>query len=105
MLDPLLLQLGGGSPARLAIGFTEVVTVLLGLAISYIAYRGYRRNRARPMLFVSLGFVLLVGVPGIAGVAFFLLPGVSEPVAAGFTQVGEVLGMASILYGLWMDPE
>lgn len=81
----------------------EVVVAALGLTISYIAYRGYRRHRSRPMAFVAVGFVLLVGVPELLAIG--LLAGLIEnPLQALFNRVSTLVGLASILYGLWVDP-
>jgi len=81
---------------------SEILTVLLGLAISYIAYRGYRRNRSRPMLFVAAGFVLVVGVPALVTLVLYVLFDVPVPVVNSVGQVSELVGMVAILYGLWM---
>lgn len=87
------------TPTNVALLASELLSVLLGLAIAYVAYQGYRRNDARPMLYVSIGFLLAFGVPSIAAVAWgaFGLPQVAASVV---TQTGEVLGFASVLYGL-----
>lgn len=86
------------SAVRLA---SEGLTLLLGLAISYIALRGYLHNRSRPMLFVAAGFFLVVGVPAVAVVVLLVL--LDAPVAAAnsVAQASELVGMAAILYGLW----
>jgi zinc transporter ZupT len=86
----------------LARQLSESLTVLLGLAISYIAYRGYRRNQSRPMLFVAAGFALVVGVPAAAGVVLYVVFDAPIPVINSVGQVSELAGMAAILYGLWM---
>jgi len=91
------------SALDLALLATDYVTIGLGLVISYIAYRGYRNNRNTPMLFVAAGFVLLMGGPGLLGVLYFVLP-VGQTAIAVLTQVSEVAGMCSILYGLWVNP-
>lgn len=80
---------------------SESVTVIIGVAISYIAYRGYRRNGSRPMLFVAVGFVLITGIPGVATVLLYLLLDIPAPIVNSLVQVSEITGMASILYGLW----
>lgn len=86
---------------RLVRQASEVVTVLLGLAISYVAYRGYRRNRSRPMLFVAAGFVLVVGIPAVVTLVLFVLLDVPIPVVNTVVQASELLGLGAILYGLW----
>jgi hypothetical protein len=91
------------STIELVLFLSDYVTVAIGLAISYIAYRGYRDHRSRPMLFVAAGFVLLMGVPGLLGVVAVVFP-VAQVTAGIFTQISEIVGMCSILYGLWMDP-
>ena len=59
---------------------SESLSVLLGLAISYIAYRGYRRNRSRPMLFVAAGFALIVGLPAVLTAVLYFGLGLALPV-------------------------
>lgn len=93
------LQLDEFSALEYALLGVEYVTVLPEFVVAYVAIQGYRRNESRPMLFVATGFVLLVGVPGLLSTIYLagLLP---EPVLAVGSSVGEVLAMASILYGL-----
>jgi hypothetical protein len=92
-------QLGDFSAFQLALLGVEAVTVVLGFVIAYVAIRGYRRNESRPMLFVAIGFVLLVGVPGLLS-TLFLAGVLPQSVLAAVSSVSEVLAMASILYGL-----
>jgi hypothetical protein len=80
---------------------SEAVTLALGLAISYVAYRGYRRNQSRPMLFVAAGFALIVLVPALVVGVLFVGADVPLPVVNSIAQASELLGMGSILYGLW----
>lgn len=83
----------------------EVVNLAIGLFIVYTAYRGYRRNESRPMLFIALGFFLVLGVP----TALYLLTFVGPRGDVAFTiaitvsmQLAEMGGYASILYALRM---
>lgn len=99
----LPLQLSDVSTAQQIRLLGEGITVVLGLVISYVAFRGYRRNRSRPMLFVSAGFLCVAGLPGVLFVAFVILP-LSQAVVSNVVQLVEILGMASILYGLRVDP-
>jgi len=98
-LAAVALQLGEFSELQFALLGIEALTVVLGLVIASVAVQGYRRNESRPMLFVAIGFVLLVGVPGVLSIAYLagVLP---QPVLAVAGSVSEVLAMASILYGL-----
>lgn len=98
----LPLQSADLETLRLVRQASESLSVLLGLAISYIAYRGYRRNQSRPMLFVSAGFVLIVGVPALVTVVLYFGLGVPLAIVNSLVQASELLGMSSVLYGLWM---
>lgn len=81
-----------------------VAFFLLGSAITVIAFQGYRRNRSRPMLFIALGFGLIVGSQALAALLILLLA--LEP--RGFSiqatiQLFQLVGMVSILYALRTD--
>lgn len=81
--------------------YSELISVALGLAISYLAFLGYRRNRSRPMLFIALGFALILGVPGVALVILGFGLDVPIPIVNSVGQVSELAGLVAILYGLW----
>ncbi|MFB6108405.1 MAG: hypothetical protein ABEJ82_06145 [Haloplanus sp.] len=87
--------------AHLAFVAAKLVTVALGVLIAYQAYRGYRRNDARRMLYVAFGFVLL-SVGGVLEGVLFEFFGV--PVfRAGFVATLLVAaGLLSILYALYV---
>ncbi|WP_275883379.1 hypothetical protein [Halorhabdus sp. BNX81] len=85
----------------------SVTTVVIGIAIAYVAFRGYRRNKSRQMLFLAIGFVLVIAFPGTAEILLYVLTVVLEfqlPInklyLAGIMQASQLLGMASILYAL-----
>ena len=99
-----LLQSFDLETLRLVRQASESLSVLLGLAISYIAYRGYRRNQSRPMLFVAAGFVLIVGLPAVLTVVLYFALGLPIPVVNSLVQASELAGLSSVLYGLWMPP-
>jgi hypothetical protein len=82
--------------------YSELLSVALGLTISYLAYLGYRRNQSRPMLFIALGFVLILGIPGASLVILRFGFGVPIPIVNSVAQVSELAGLVAILYGLWM---
>jgi hypothetical protein len=100
----MLEQLELLSPIELILFLSDYITVFIGLIISYIAYRGYRDHQSKPMLYVAVGFVLLLGVPGLLGVLVLTLP-VKQIIVGALTQASEIFGMLSILYGLWVDPK
>ncbi|MDT3437324.1 hypothetical protein KZ498_21030 [Haloarcula sp. 1CSR25-25] len=79
----------------------ELVGATLGVFIAYLAYRGYRRNQSRPMLFVSLGFALALGVPLVLTLVYLALPVSGGRVAVQVvTQTFEIAGLVCIIYGL-----
>jgi hypothetical protein len=97
-MTELLLQTGGLTPAELTLLASDVVTIALGLAIAYIAHRGYDRNDSRPMLYVAAGFVLVFGGPGVVFVGSLVAP-LPDLAAGALTQLVELTGMVAILYG------
>lgn len=94
----------GGQPSgavTLALQAYELVGAVLGVVIAYLAYRGYRRNGSRPMLFVSVGFALVLGVPLLLTLAYFALPITGMEVGLqALVQTVEIVGLLSIIYGL-----
>ncbi|WP_232820465.1 DUF7521 family protein [Halorussus litoreus] len=77
---------------------SDYVTILVSLAIAYIACRGYSRNDSRPMLYIAAGFVLAFGGPGGIFLVSLVVP-LPSVVVGGITQFTEVVGMLAILYG------
>jgi hypothetical protein len=110
MID-LFLQFGVRSSGTISLALTLTSSVL-GLAVGYIAFRGYRRNRSLPMLFVATGFllafwtpVLLLGGFVLAGEVGQFAPGLRGTVNSAFGIAGDVskiIGLLCILYGLRM---
>ncbi len=99
----LVLQAGGQPSGIVRSGLLayELVGAALGVFIAYLAYRGYRRNQSRPMLFVSLGFALALGVPLIVTIAYLALPVSGGRVGVQvLNQTLEVAGLLCIIYGL-----
>jgi hypothetical protein len=84
------------SPATLA----GSVTAAVGLFVAYQAYRGYRRNDSRPMLFLGLGIFLVTVVPFLVTTVLGGVSGVSDAVVLLSWTVFEIVGLGSILYAL-----
>jgi hypothetical protein len=101
-LDPLQLWDPSIPPEWVVtyIQVTDVLTALLGVVIAYQAYRGYRRNDSRPMLFIAIGFALVLAVPFVLLVAFLVIPGLTETGVSLVSQTSQVLGVAAILYAI-----
>ena len=81
---------------------TDVLSALLGIFVAYQAYRGYRRNGSRPMLYIAVGFVLALAVPFALLVAFLVLPFLGQSVATVLTGLSQVAGLLAIVYALRM---
>jgi len=108
-LVPLAAGPGDMGPLELALFGSGLVTLVLGLAIAYVAFRGYRRNASKPMLFIAIGFVLVIAIPGTLSYLVYVLTrvahvslGIDLVYLAALMQVSEIVGMACILYALVM---
>lgn len=103
----LAIVLQAGEPpseaVALALQAYELVGAVLGVFIAYLAYRGYRQNDSRPMLFVALGFALVLGVPLVLTLLFLALPvsGWEVPLQVAIQTI-EIAGLVSIIHGLRM---
>ncbi|SDK43350.1 DUF7521 family protein [Natronorubrum texcoconense] len=84
----------------------NVLKAFVGLGIAYIAYRGYQRNESRPMLYLSLGFVLVLGVPfalflvGLPLVAVVGPPSIAEQGVVVASELSQLIGLFVIVYAL-----
>ncbi|GAB3682325.1 hypothetical protein GCM10028857_07960 [Salinarchaeum chitinilyticum] len=76
------------------------ITPLVGSYVTWLAYRGYRRNDSAPMAFLALGIFLLTVVPTAAAIGLGPLLGVNDAgslLAASLSQLG---GLLSVYYSL-----
>ena len=76
------------------------VVLVLGAFIVYLAYKGYRRNAARPLLYASLGFALLTAGTVVEGL---LSEVIHLPLlqAVGAGTIGTILGFIVIIYSIY----
>ncbi len=78
----------------------KLAALILGAFIVYLAYRGYRRNRSKPLLYVAVGFALITAGTTAEGVLYVVLgSALLEAIAAG--TVVTLLGLMSILYSIY----
>lgn len=105
-MEALLLQIWEPAmPPDWAVMFqqvTQILSVFIGVFIAYQAYRGYQRNNSRPMLFIALGFVLVLAVPFCIFVVYGILAEIPVTAVIILSQLSQVIGLLSILYALWM---
>jgi len=75
-----------------------LAVLVLGVYVGYQAYRGYRRNDSRPVLFLGIGVTLVAtGRPLVSTLGYVLLPGADLALAVLSFGVS-VTGLLSILY-------
>lgn len=112
MLDPVLADLAATpilsigpfeTRTELALSLYQLVGAALGLFIAYLAFRGYQRNGSRPMLFIAIGFFLILGSGVVVFGIFLLVPTLSEAMLQAVVQTFEIIGLLSIIYALRMD--
>lgn len=75
--------------------------LVTGLAITALAFRGYRQYRSRPMLFIAVGFGLLMANQLLINPVAILFS-VGEFAARTATQATQLLGSLSILYAVYI---
>ena len=92
-------------PADWAVTVLQVANILaslIGLTIAYLAFRGYRRNQSRPMLFIAIGFLLVLGVPFVLLPVYLLISAFTATIFAFVATGSQLAGLLSILYAIWM---
>ena len=51
---------------------TKIVALVLGAFIVFLAYRGFRRNRSRPLFYVAVGFALITAGTIVEGILYVI---------------------------------
>ncbi|WP_227354323.1 DUF7521 family protein [Haladaptatus salinisoli] len=99
MIAPLRLPDALGNADGLIFAFAAV-TAIAGAFVAYQAYRGYRRNESRPMLYLAVGIALLTVVPVGVDYALVALTGATDAEILLPVTVAHLAGVAAILYAL-----
>ena len=94
--SPLQGLVGGVAVATLA----RALTAAVGLFVAYQAYRGFRRNDSRPMLFLGVGIFFVTTVSFALSTLAVGALGAPDAVAVLTWTVLEILGLAAIFYAL-----
>lgn len=87
---------------HLGLVVAKLVTMGLGVLITYQAYRGYRTHGSDPMLYVAIGF-LFVSVGAVIEGVLFEIVGLSIFTAGAIQTSIVAVGMLVILYALYGD--
>jgi len=78
----------------------KLVTVGLGLLITYQAYKGYRVHGSQPMLYVAIGF-LFISIGSVIEGLLFDVVGLSIFLSGTIQTTIVACGMLVILYSLY----
>jgi hypothetical protein len=80
--------------------FTKIIALILGAFIVYLAYRGYKRNSSKPLLYVAFGFALITAGTIIEGMLYVMVGSeLLTAIATGTTVM--VLGFVVIIYSIY----
>jgi len=78
----------------------NVVALVLGTFIVYLAYKGYKRNASKPLLYVSLGFVLITAGTVVEGILYVIFSSdLLIAIIAGAAIT--VIGLVAIIYSIY----
>ena len=78
----------------------KLIIVLLGTVLIYLGIKGYRRNRRKDMIFLSLGFALITAGSVAAGILFEFLG--FELVDVNIVEsVMVIVGFGSLIYSIY----
>lgn len=83
-----------------AASIMRLIALFLGAFIVYLAYRGYKRNASKPLLFVALGFALITTGTLLEGLIFVIL-GSDILAAIAIEGVLTVIGFVAIIYSIY----
>ena len=78
----------------------RLIALFLGAFIVYLAYRGYRRNASKPLLYVALGFAFITAGTLLEGLMFVIL-GSDILAAIAIGGVLTVIGFVAIIYSIY----
>lgn len=78
----------------------RLIALFLGAFIVYLAYRGYRRNASKPLLYVALGFAFITAGTLLEGLMYVIL-GSDILAAIAIGGVLTVIGFVAIIYSIY----
>ncbi|WP_436343899.1 DUF7521 family protein [Natronorubrum sp. FCH18a] len=87
------------SPEGLIFAFAAVVAAA-GLFVASLAYRGYRRNESRPMLYLAVGIGFLTAVPAGINYGLSSLTTASDATILLTVTIAHLVGVLAVLYAL-----
>lgn len=90
----------GGLPAEGVVFLFVAATAVVGLFVAYQAYRGYRRNDSRPMLYLAVGVLLLTAVPAAANAGLSAATAATDAGILLVITLSHLAGVLAVLYAL-----
>ncbi|MFW5974277.1 MAG: DUF7521 family protein [Natrialbaceae archaeon] len=96
-----VVRLDEAPPFELLTVASLFLVALLGTIIAYQAYRGYRRNEARSMLYLAVGLLLLTLVPFVLNVVLTTFVQPDQIVTVFAENVSRLAGLLVIMYSLY----
>jgi hypothetical protein len=77
----------------------KVIALVLGIYIVYLAYKGHRRNRSKPLLWVSIGFALIT-MGAVSEGLLYLFGFAPLIIATGTGTSVTAVGFLAIIYSI-----
>lgn len=78
----------------------KLFALVLGTFIVYLAYKGYRRNASKPLLYVALGFALITAATMVEGILYVIVQS-DLIVALLASTLVTVIGFIAIIYSVY----
>jgi uncharacterized membrane protein (DUF441 family) len=78
----------------------KLVALLLGTFVVYLAYKGYKRNNSKPLLYVALGFGLITAATIVEGILYVII-GSDLLMALFISTIITVIGFVAIIYSIY----
>jgi len=78
----------------------KLLALVLGTFIVYLAYKGYRRNASKPLLYVALGFALITAATMVEGILYVIVES-DLLVALLASTLITVIGFIAIIYSVY----
>ncbi|SFC51914.1 hypothetical protein SAMN05444422_109198 [Halobiforma haloterrestris] len=95
---------GGSIAAGLLAMSLAVATIIVGIWVTYVTYRGYRQSDDQPTLFLAVGIALAFAVHTFARIVFPTV-GASSPLTDTAAVAIQIVGLGFILYAVYGRPE
>jgi hypothetical protein len=83
---------------------TKTVALVLGTFIVYLAYKGFKRNRSRPLFYVAIGFAPITAGTIAEGLLYVIVGSELLTATAAGTAI-TTLGFMAIIYSIYASKD